>query len=79
MVAARLHGAEVEANDVAELLGMPSGCERNRAALAQSAVRGASLVGVLAPARPVGFAALAALAPATLEPRGPQQDAGPLG
>jgi len=65
--------------DLACLLEGPPGPERNRAALAQAEVRGAGLSGLVAPARPVGFAALAAMAPATLQPRGLQQDSGTLG
>ena len=46
------------------------------ARLAQAALRGPRLTSLVAPARPVGFAALAAMAPATLTPRGPQEDSG---
>ena len=65
--------------DLACLLEGPPGPERNRAALTQAEVRGAGLSSLVAPARPVGFAALAGMAPATLEPRGLQEDSGTLG
>lgn len=65
--------------DIAIMLEQPSGPERNRAALAQARARGGHLTGLVAPARPVGFAALAAAAPAKLEPREPQHDAASLG
>lgn len=65
--------------DIAQLLERPPGPERNRAALAQARARGPRLHGVVAPARPVGLAALAALAPAALAPRDAQQDAATLG
>jgi hypothetical protein len=64
--------------DIAILLERPSGSERNRAALAQARARGGHLTGLVAPARPVGFMALAAAAPAQLDPRGPQEDAASL-
>ena len=61
--------------DIARLLETPAGSERNRAALAQAGVRGSRLADLIAPGRPVGFAALAALAPSRLDPREPQVDA----
>ena len=60
---------------VAQLLEGPAGAERSAVALAQAGLRGGRLTSVVAPARPVGFAALAALAPAVLPPRGTQPDA----
>ncbi len=64
--------------DIAIMLERQSGPERNRAALAQARARGCQLTAVVAPARPVGFAALAAAAPARLDPREPQRDAASL-
>lgn len=64
---------------VAQLLEEPPGPDRSARALAQAALRGARLTSLVAPARPVGFAALAAMAPATLAPRGTQEDAEVLG
>jgi hypothetical protein len=64
--------------DIAIMLERSSGPERNRAALAQARARGGHLTRLVAPARPVGFVALAAAAPARLDPREPQQDADPL-
>ena len=63
---------------LAELLEQPPGPERNRAALAQALARGPLLSATIAPARPVGFAALAALAPAAMPDRDLQQDSGRL-
>ncbi|MBK1657011.1 hypothetical protein [Paracraurococcus ruber] len=60
---------------VAQLLESPPGTERSAAALAQAGLRGGRLTSVVAPARNAGFAALAALAPAVLTPRGAQPDA----
>jgi hypothetical protein len=60
---------------VAQLLEGPAGEARSAMALAQAGLRGGRLTSVVAPARPVGFAALAALAPAMLPPRGTQPDA----
>jgi hypothetical protein len=70
--------ARLDPLDIARLLGTPAGPERNRAALAQAGVRGGRLVDLVAPARPVGFAALALLAPSRLDPREPQADAATL-
>jgi hypothetical protein len=67
--------ARLDPLDIARLLEMAAGPERNRAALAQAGVRGGRLADLIAPARPVGFAALAALAPSLLGPREPQSDA----
>jgi hypothetical protein len=64
--------------DIARLLETPPGPQRNRAALAQAGVRGNRLADLVAPARPVSFAALAALAPSLLQPRAQQSDAGTL-
>jgi hypothetical protein len=64
--------------DIAIMLEGPAGPERNRAALAQARARGDHLSGLIAPARPVAFVALAAAAPARLDPREPQQDAASL-
>ncbi len=64
--------------DLAILLGQPPSAERNRIALAQAEARGPNLLGRVAPALPVGFAALAAMAPAVLTTRGPQDDTGVL-
>ena len=64
--------------DIAILLERPPGSQRNRAALAQARARGGHLIGLVAPARPVGFMALAAAAPAKLDPRELQQDAASL-
>lgn len=64
--------------DIAILLERPPGSERNRAALAQARTRGSHLTGLVAPAHPVGFMALAAAAPAKLDPREAQQDAASL-
>lgn len=64
--------------DIAILLERPPGSERNQAALAQARTRGSHLTGLVAPAHPVGFMALAATAPAKLDPREPQQDAATL-
>jgi hypothetical protein len=64
--------------DIAIMLERPPGPERNGAALAQARARGGHLAGLVAPARPVGFMALAAAAPAKLDPREPQQDAASL-
>ena len=61
--------------DIAILLEQPPGLARNQAALAQVQARGGQLASLVAPARPVGFMALAATAPAKLDPREPQQDA----
>ncbi|MGA9012020.1 MAG: hypothetical protein WB509_05970 [Acetobacteraceae bacterium] len=60
--------------DIAIMLERPPGPERNGAVLAQARARGGHLTGLVAPARPVGFMALAAAAPAKLDPREPQQD-----
>jgi hypothetical protein len=67
--------ARLDPLDIARLLEMPASPRRNRAALAQAGVRGGRLADLIAPARPVGFAALAALAPSLLGPREPQSDA----
>jgi hypothetical protein len=64
--------------DIAILLERPVGPERNRVALAQTKARGDRLNGLVAPARPVGFSALAAAAPVKPEPREHQHDAGVL-
>jgi succinate dehydrogenase/fumarate reductase flavoprotein subunit len=64
--------------DIAIMLERPSGPERNRAALAQARARGGHLTGLVAPARSIGFMALAAAAPAALDPREAQQDAASL-
>lgn len=64
--------------EIAQVLETPPGPERNRAALAQFGARGNRLRDLIAPARPVGFAALAALAPARLEERAPQSDSSSL-
>jgi hypothetical protein len=58
--------------EIAALLEQPPGTERNRAVLAQAALLGAVL-----PARPVGFAVLAAAA-GPVTPRPAQSDAGLL-
>lgn len=71
--------ARLDPLDIVRLLEMPAGPGRNRAALAQAGVRGGRLADLIAPARPVSFAALAALAPSRLDPRGPQSDAVTLG
>jgi hypothetical protein len=63
---------------LAELLEQAPGPERNRAALAQALARGPLLSATVAPARPVGFAALVALAPASMPDRDLQQDSGRL-
>lgn len=60
---------------VAQLLEGAAGADRNAVALAQAGLRGSRLTSVVAPARPVGFAALAALAPGVLPPRATQPDA----
>lgn len=60
---------------VALLLEGPPGQPRNAMGLAQMGLRGGRLTSVVAPARPVGFAALAALAPAVLPLRDAQPDA----
>ena len=64
--------------DIAQLLNAPPGPGRNRAALAQTATRGPVLASLIAPARPVGLAALAAFAPASLTAAPMQQDTGAL-
>ena len=64
--------------DLAILLERPPSPERNRIALAQANARGPKLSGIVAPALPVGFAALAAMAPTELTTRGPQDDTGVL-
>lgn len=64
--------------DIAILLEQPPGLARNQAALAQAQARGGQLTGLVAPARPVGFAALAGIAPAKLDPGEPQQDVASL-
>jgi hypothetical protein len=64
--------------DIAIMLERPPGPERKGAALAQARARGGHLTGLVAPARPVGLMALAAAAPAKLDPREPQQDAASL-
>jgi hypothetical protein len=64
--------------DIAIMLEWPTGRERNRAALAQTRARGGHLTGLVAPASPVGFMALAAAAPAKLDPREPQPDTASL-
>ena len=64
--------------DIAMLLEGPSGPERNRTALEQARARGGHVNGLVASARPVPFVALAAAAPARLEPREPQRDAAAL-
>ncbi|MDE2515877.1 MAG: hypothetical protein KGL12_07620 [Rhodospirillales bacterium] len=66
--------ARLDPLDLAHLLTMPPGPARSRAALAQRAARGPGLAGVIAPARPVGLAALAAFAPAQLKPRPMQRE-----
>jgi hypothetical protein len=66
--------ARLDPLDIARLLETPAGPDRNRAALAQAGARGGRLADLIAPARPVGFAALAALAPSRLEPRAQQMD-----
>jgi len=63
---------------LAALLEQPPSAERTRTALGQARARGPSLSGLVAPARPVGFAALAAMAPAVLPERGIQSDASSL-
>jgi hypothetical protein len=63
---------------VAQLLEGEAGAARSAMALAQAGLRGGRLTSVAAPARPVGFAALAAFAPAVLPPRGTQPDAAKL-
>ena len=63
---------------LAALLEQPPSAERTRTALAQARARGPGLSGIVAPARPVGFAALAAMAPAVLPERGIQSDASSL-
>lgn len=63
---------------LAVLLEGPPGVERTRTALVQARARGPGLFGIVAPARPVGFAALAAIAPALLPERGIQSDEGAL-
>jgi hypothetical protein len=60
---------------VAQLLESEASADRSAMALAQAGLRGGRLTSVVAPARPVGFAALVALAPAVLPPRGTQPDA----
>ena len=64
--------------DIAIMLERPPGAARNRAALAQTRVRGGNLTGLVAPARPVGFMALATAAPVKLDPREPQPDTASL-
>jgi len=64
--------------DLAILLEQKPSPERNRIALAQANARGPRLGGIVAPALPVGFAALAAIAPAVLTARDPQDDRGVL-
>ncbi|MBL6455294.1 hypothetical protein JMJ55_08180 [Belnapia sp. T6] len=64
---------------VAQLLEEEPGPDRSARALAQAELRGARLTSLVAPARPVGFAALAAMAPASLAPCGTQADEGVLG
>lgn len=66
--------ARLDPLDLAHLLAMPPGPARSRAALAQIAARGPGLAGLIAPARPVGLAALAAFAPAQLTPRPMQRE-----
>lgn len=68
--------ARLDPLELAQLLEQPAGPERNRAALAQARARGERLSGLVAPARPVGLAALAAIAPRAPEPRPTQQDQG---
>ena len=63
---------------IAQLLETPPGPARSAAVLAQAALRGPRLSSIAAPARNVGFAALAAMAPATLTPRETQADKGTL-
>ena len=63
---------------IAELLERPPGPERNRAALAQALARGPLLSGTVAPARPVGLAALAAMAAGSIPDRELQEDSGAL-
>jgi hypothetical protein len=63
---------------ITQLLEEPPGPGRNVQVLAQAALRGPRLSSVVAPARPVGFAALAARAPVALAPREAQTDAGVL-
>lgn len=63
---------------IAQLLETPPGPARSAAVLAQAALRGPRLSSVAAPARNVGFAALAAMAPASLKPRETQADTGTL-
>jgi len=75
---ARRPAQRLDPLEIAQLLEQPPGPERNRAALAQAGTRGSRLSGVVAPARPVGLAALAAIAPLTLEPRETQHDPGAL-
>jgi len=59
---------------VAQLLETAPGEARTAMALAQMGLRGGRLTSVVAPARPVGFAALAALAPPSLAPAPAQSD-----
>jgi hypothetical protein len=59
---------------IAELLERPASEARNQAALAQMGARGGLLTGLVAPARPVGFAALAALATSSPASRPAQTD-----
>lgn len=63
---------------LAALLEQQPSEARTMAALAQARARGPGLSGLVAPARPVGFAALAAIAPARLPERGIQSDSGAL-
>lgn len=56
------------------LLEQPPSAARNATALAQARARGPGVSGLVAPVRPVGFAALAAIAPAILPERGIQPD-----
>ena len=63
---------------IAQLLETPPGPARSAGILAQAALRGPRLSSIAAPARNVGFAALAAMAPATLTPRETQADTGTL-
>ncbi len=76
--AARTPARRLDPLDIACLLETPPGPDRNRAALAQAGARGGRVADLITPARPVGFAALAAIAPATLDPREAQPDGGAL-
>ncbi len=70
--------SRLDPDAMATLLESPPGPARTEAILAQRGLRGTHLPDTFLPTRPVGLAALAALAPTPPMPRPTQQDESPL-